>query len=398
MRLAIRPRTLVAVSLFVLSRASAASETEADALPAARKAPAPFALDGPLRRALAGGCHDGIAELEALAASGQPGSDVAAEVVRLCADIRGQRAAGSGASDGSAAAHADRSGRPQLVLASTLYGVWLGISVDVLADVKNDRLLVMYPLLGMAAGLGGSLYATHVHEVTSGQAWSIITGLDYGTYNGLLWSAALSNTPSAKGVFGAALPAGLLGGAIGTLVARRHPQQGDVELVRSGGLYGTAAAAMAALLFAPTGSSSRAIFTTLALGMDVGLGTGGILASELDVSRNRVLLVDAGTVAGLGFGLGGTWLITGSKRSSRRALGAGGLVGLGAGMVAAILLTRAMDDDRAAQVLGSVPALASRHADGTWTFGALSLTPVGDMTGRRQGFVGAAVPLAAGLW
>jgi hypothetical protein len=155
---------------------------------------------------------------------------------------------------------------------------------------------------------------------------------------------------------------------------------------------------MAALLAAPDGSSSRAIFTTLAVGMDIGLGAGGVLAGEIDVSRNRVLLVDAGTLAGLGFGLGGTWLLTGTKGNSRRALGAGGLVGLGAGMIAAILLTRGMEDERGPQALGAVPALASRGADGKWTYGTLALTPVADMTGRRQAFVGASVPLVGGLW
>jgi hypothetical protein len=285
-------------------------------------------------------------------------------------------------------------------LATTLYGIWAGISVDVLADVQNDRLLVLYPLLGMAAGLGGSLYATGVWDVSAGQAWAIITGLDYGTYSGLLWSAAVSSSPTAKTVFGAALPAGLAGGAVGILVAGYHPNQGGVELVRSGGLYGTAAALMSALVFAPDNVSSRVIFTTLALGMDVGLATGAGLSSRLEVGRNRILLVDAGTLAGLGFGLGGTWLVTGSHGSSRRALGAGGLLGLAAGMVAATLLTRGMDADRGAESSGPglVPALVQRRSTGQWGLGTLALAPVCDPSGGHRAFVGASVPLVGGVW
>jgi len=286
------------------------------------------------------------------------------------------------------------------VLATTLYGVWTGISVDVLADVQNDRLLVMYPLLGMAAGLGGSLYATSQWDVSAGQAWAIITGLDYGTYNGLLWSAAGSSSPTAKTVFGAALPAGVAGGAVGIWVAGHHPNPGGVELVRSGGLYGTAAGLMSALLFAPDNASSRVIFTTLAIGMDVGLATGAGLSSSIDVGRNRILLIDAGTIAGLGFGLGGTWLVTGSHGSSRRALGAGGLLGLGAGMVAALLLTRGMDTDRAAQSSGpgAVSALVQRRSTGRWTLGTPALTPVCDTSRGHQSLVGASVPLVGGIW
>jgi hypothetical protein len=347
--------------------------------------------------------------LAALATSGQPESALAAQVVRLCAQIRSRDPA-VGLDDSTTASStpglqpdrrgADRGGRAQLVLATTLYGIWAGISVDVLADVQNDRLLVLYPLLGMAAGLGGSLYATGQWDVSAGQAWAIITGLDYGTYNGLLWSAAISSAPSAKTVFGAALPAGLAGGAVGILVAGYHPNPGGVELVRSGGLYGTAAALMSALAFAPDNVSSQVIFTTLALGMDVGLATGAGLSSRLGVSRNRMLLVDAGTIAGLGFGLGGTWLVTGSQGSSRRALGAGGLLGLAAGMTAAILLTRGMDGDRVAESSGPgpVPALVQRRSTGQWGLGTLALTPVCNTPGGRQAFVGASVPLVGGLW
>ncbi|HEY4185154.1 MAG TPA: hypothetical protein VGP07_08805 [Polyangia bacterium] len=369
----------------------------ASARPAAAATATP-ALGAPLRRVLVSGCRDGVAELAALAASGQPGSDTAAQVVRLCADIRAHAPAAE-TPDPASPPRVDRNGRAQLVIGTTLYGIWLGISIDVLADVQNDRLVVLYPLLGMAAGLGGSLYGTHGREVTTGQAWSIITGLDYGTYNGLLWSAAISGSPTRTGVFTGGLVAGAVGGGVGLYVAAQHPQQGAVEMVRSGGLYGTGAALMGALLLAPEDVSSRTMFTTLAIGMDAGLATGGVLSAELDLSRNRMLLIDAGTLAGLGFGLGGTWLITGSKGSSRRALGAGGLVGMGAGFVAAILLTRHLDDEHTAQAAApTLPALVSRDLRGRWNVGTLTLVPVADPTGRRQGMVGASVPLAAGLW
>ena len=271
----------------------------------------------------------------------------------------------------------DRGGRAQLVLGTTLYGIWTGIAIDILGDVGGDRAPVLAPLLGMAAGLGGALYATRGGDITAGQAWSVITGLDYGTYNGLLWAAA-RDARTDKGVVGTALGAGVAGGAVGILVALQRPPQGAVEMVRSGGLYGTAAGLMGALLFASDSPSSKAIFTTLATGMDVGLVGGAALASQVAISRNRMLLIDAGTVAGLGFGLGTAWLAAGSGGNGRHALGAGGLVGLGVGMATAILLTRRMDDRQEAERTSppAASALAARDERGRWSFGGITLIPV----------------------
>ena len=290
----------------------------------------------------------------------------------------------------------ERGGRAQLVLGATLYGIWTGVAIDVLGGVDGDRQRVLFPMLGMVAGLGGSLVATRQGGITGGQAWSIITGLDYGTYNGLLWSAATDRATD-KRVVGVALGAGLAGGAIGAVVAGYHPPQGGVELVRSGGLYGTGVALLAALLIAPDGASSKAIFTTVATGMDVGLAAGAILATQVPISRNRVLLVDAGTVAGAGLGLGTTWLIAGTHGDARRALGAGGLIGMGAGMAAAILLTRGLETGhQAAADAAPVPALATRDQAGSWRPGTLALVPVTASDNTR--IIGASVPVVGGVW
>lgn len=352
------------------------------------------ALDEPLRRALVTGCVQGVQDLTVLASSpGASGSDIAAQVLRLCADVRaplGAPVLAARASD-----DAERGGRAQLVLGATLYGIWTGIALDVVEGVDGDRMRVLFPMLGLVAGLGGSLVATRQGGITGGQAWSVITGLDYGTYNGLLWSAATDGSTE-KGVIGVALGAGLAGGAIGAVVAGHHPPQGGVELVRSGGLYGTGVALLAALLIAPEGASSKAIFTTVATGMDVGLAAGAVLATQVPISRNRVLLVDAGTIAGAGLGLGTTWLIAGTHGDARRALGAGGLIGMGAGMAAAILLTRGLDTGHQAADAAPVPALATRDQAGNWRPGTLALVPVTASDNTR--IIGASVPVVGGVW
>lgn len=362
-------------------------------------------LDEPLRRALVSGCRTGLVELRALAASAGRSSAIAGEVVRLCEDIRSRApapelAAETPAAPATAGATADRrsgdrSGRSRLVLASAIYGIWAGVAFDILADVEDERSVVLPPMLGLAAGLAGSIYATRSGDVTAGQAWAVITGLDYGTYSGLLWSAATD--ADEERLFGTALATGVAGGLIGVLAARFRPAQGSVELVRSGGLWGTAAAAMLALM--SSNVSDTGAFTLLAAGMDLGLLGGGLLATRVNVSRDRMLLIDTGAVTGLLFGLGTTWLIAGID-DNRQAVGAGGLAGLLAGIAIAVVLTQDMDADDAQQARAPtpVPAFITRDAKGRWRAGGPSLVPVLGPPGSASPVLGATATLVGGAF
>src|SRR6185503_14697007 len=109
------------------------------------------------------------------------------------------------------------------------------------------------PLLGMGAGLGLSFLVTQDHHLENGQSWTIITGMDYGSLNGALWGGGLDL--SAKEVVGTALATGLAGGAIGVLVAdKMRPRQGDIEVVRSGLLWGTLTGVLGMVMVSPNGS------------------------------------------------------------------------------------------------------------------------------------------------
>lgn len=361
-----------------------------------------------MRRVLISGCGDGVAELRELAASSDPAAGIAGEVVRLCRDVRARPAgspppAGTSLPDAAApptevtpssssAAALDRRGRSRLVPALTLYGIWAGIAFDILADVSGDRAVVVAPLLGMVAGLGGSVLATRTGEITLGQAWSIITGLEYGTVSGLLWAGAAESSTD-NTVVGTGLIAGVVGGGVGLLVARQRPRAGAVEMVRSGGIWGTGTALMLALM-SPSEPSTQAMLITLATGLDVGLLGGALLASRFPFSVNRMLLVDAGALAGLGFGLGVTWLAAGADH--RQLIGAGGLVGLLAGLAAAVVLTGDMDSEEDKSARASFPALVVRDERGKFSLGSFALTPVVAPAGSRLPINGMAATLFGG--
>ena len=206
-----------------------------------------------LRRLLRSGCRDGLHEARDLAASG--GATWAATVARLCGEILRDQARAFARASGP---HAERDGRGTLVIASTIYGIWAGIAFDVLFTIDGVRTAIVPPLLGMGAGLALSLAITGDRPLTNGQAWSIVTGLEYGSFNGAFWAGGFGL--GAHDVVATTLVAGLAAGAAGLLVANQLvPTQGEVEVVRSGLLWGTVAGMLGVATFAPN-SSDHSIF------------------------------------------------------------------------------------------------------------------------------------------
>jgi hypothetical protein len=377
------PVVLLAVVLSGVARAQ-----EPAPLPPA-SAPAPDPNDEILRRLLRSGCHDGLPEAGALAASG--GASWAATVARLCHDIL--KATPAPAPQLTVSGHeSERNGRPAIVIGSSIYGIWLGIAIDVMLETDNVRGAIVPPLLGMGAGLGLSLLATSSYRIENGQAWTIITGYDYGSINGALWAGGMDL--SAKGVVGTALATGLSASAIGLLVAdKMHPRQGDIEVVRSGLLWGTVTGMLTLALVDV--DSEKTFLRGTGVAMDLGFLAGLAFAASFDVSRNRDLLIDAGAAGGGFVGFGITWLLTAGPNISGRALAGGTLAGLYAGMGTMIYLTRHMDEDDEAQGPG-VAALFGRDARGNWTFGTPAATPVFDGTGHRM--VGATLTALGGTF
>ena len=341
-----------------------------------------------LSRVLRSGCRDGLADVRAL--GGSPNAPWADTVARLCDEIVGQNLpappmavirSGTGTNEG----------RGRLVLWSSLYGIWYGVATDILFDIDGDRAVILPPLIGMAAGLGISLAATRNMHLTVGEAWTIITGLDYGTFNGALWAGGFDM--SDKGVVGTALATSVAATSVGLLVANAYsPSAGDIEMVRSSLLWSTIGGFLGTAALAPDASAASALKATAAA-MDVGLLIGVALASSYELSRNRVLIIDAGALAGGLTGLGIAWLAAGSD--GEQALPGAALGGMLAGIAIAAYASRDMDDDgdlRAARP--AFPALVARAPDGRWGFGAPGAVPVFDGGGRR--LVGATVNALGG--
>jgi len=356
------------------------------AAPPATHAPSP--ADLALKRVLRSSCRDGLDDVRA--AASDPNAAWAATVARLCDDIIQEKTQKRSVTGGN-------EGRGRLVLWSSLYGIWLGIATDIMFEIDGERAVIVPPLIGLGAGIGLSLAATSTFQLTVGEAWTIITGLDYGTINGALWAGGLDM--SDKGVVGTAVATSFAATSIGVLVANeKSPSAGDIELVRSSLLWGTVGGFLATFAIAPDISSTSA-FKAVALSMDAAFLIGVGLANYVDVSRNRMLIIDAGALAGGLFGLGIAWLAAGTDNSGR-GLAAASLGGMLTGIGVAAWATRNLDaqDENIAQdpTSPTLPALVARDARGRWRFGRPGAIPVFDGTGSR--LVGATFSAVGGLF
>jgi hypothetical protein len=364
--------------------------------PASPSAPAPrlpSPADTALERVLRSGCRDGLAEVHAL--RGDPGAPWADTVERLCGDVLRTRAPAGAPGDTISERASANEGRGRLVLWSSLYGIWLGIAGDILMDVNDLQPAVLLPMVGIGVGLGASVLITSHHPVTTGQAWTIITGLDYGSVNGALWGAGLGL--SARGVVGLSLATSVAATSVAIYVAATEsPKAGDIELVRSSLLWGTTAGLLATAAFSSSNTTAESAWRAGAIAMDVALAAGIGMANSFDLSRNRVLIIDAGALGGGLVGLGVALLVSGNNNVSGQSVAAGALGGLVAGITIAALATRGLDTPETQARAPAYPALFARDADGHWSVGMPAPTPVLDTTGTRA--VGASLSALGGLF
>jgi hypothetical protein len=391
-----------------LQNAPAVSATSAPpaAAPSATAAASAVAADGSgtldaaLQRVLKPHCADDTAALRSAALQADPRERAfLARIVRLCDALQAQDGERQEPEEG-----VDRSGRARLVVGATGYGLWSGIAADVLLEIDDARTSVVPPLVGVGVGLGASLLATSEGEITRGQAWTVITGLDYGTYSGFLLAGA-AEWDEAKQIVGVALGSGLLGGAIGSGVAHYlRPTAGDAEVVRSGGLWGFASAGLLAAAIDP--DDEQQLLGIMLAGMDGGLLTGALLADRYAISRSRMLLGDTGALAGGVAGLGvGILAVGGPTGDEGRVVAIASLIGLHAGLGLSLYLTRDMEeegeerDDEQARGAHEPPAALYVHdSAGDWRPGRLAIQPALDATRAGVRPVGAWLPLLGGYW
>jgi hypothetical protein len=327
--------------------------------------------DAAVQLLLAGRLDEAATALEAVAQDPAAAGPVAERAAAVAEVARAMAARGlvfqtpaDGKPDGAAPGIAppprklDQRGRGELAIFATLFGTWAGIGTGVVADWEDPKAYVAAALVGGGGGLALAVLGTRGRAMPEGRAQAIESAAIWGSFNGGMF-AALSDTTSTRDVVGATLGTGALALAATTwATAGRSPSSGDVAVTNSGGIWGFATGGATLLLLADEEPSTTVVQAWLLGAADAGLVTMALLSRNIEISRGRSLLIDAGGLLGA---LAGVAIPVFAESDNRRVYGGAGLAGMAGGLAAATWLTRDWDrDDERASASGAsaVPFLA----------------------------------------
>ncbi len=233
--------------------------------------------------------------------------------------------------------------RASLVVVQTLHGAAQGVLLCAIGDCSGQGYAAV-SLLGAGAGAASSLLLTR-GGITDGQAAVINSGTVWGFWFGVASLLALDLNDND------ALGAAVLGGAgftgVGVLLAHFvSPTSGQVSLANSGGLW----AGVVTALFLGTADSTdtRAFFGAELGATAAGILSMAILSKYVEVSRGRMLIIDAGGILGGLVGASAVYLTAGNDAGDAILIGSG--IGVLGGLALTTYLTRNFDAPDAPQV------------------------------------------------
>lgn len=228
-------------------------------------------------------------------------------------------------------------GLAAMTVVQTLHGAAQGVLLCAIADCGGQGYAAA-SVAGAGVGAAATLLLAREHGVTSGQAAAINSGTVWGFWFGIASMLALDLSGDDS------LAAVMLGGAgftgVGILLATTvKPTSGQVAMANSGGLW---TGAVTALLLATSDSDDTKTFFAVELGATaVGITSLALLSSQVQVSRGRVLLIDAGGILGGLLGGAATYVAAGDDAGDAILLGSA--AGVVAGLGLAAYLSRDFD-------------------------------------------------------
>lgn len=290
------------------------------------------------------------------------------------------------------------SGRVELQVWSTLYGLWLGIAVPGALGADDPEPYGVGLLAGGPAGFMAGKLLAGSREITEGQARAITLGGSWGTWQGFGWAEVLDlgvdevcrddgfgeycydEGGSSEERFAAMIVGGLGGIAAGYALSHRPISPGVATAANFGALWGSWLGFGMGFL---ADLEDDALLAATLMGGNAGLLTTAVMAPKWNPSRSRARLVSIyGVIGGLaGLGLD---LLT-QPDDEKVAVGiplAGSIVGLALGVTA----TRNYDTlDVGGGGDGAAPGGALLSLDrGSWSMGApLPMPRVLEMDGPR---------------
>jgi hypothetical protein len=280
-------------------------------------------------------------------------------------------------------AQPDGSGRVELLVWGTTYGIWAGVTTPVLLGSEDAAAYGAGLLAGAPLGfLAARSYVNAHPNISSGQARAITFGGTWGSWQGFGWTQVLGDHrtdcngdvcyeydtgPSAETTLAAMLAGGVAGIGTGAILARKPIPSGVAAMVGSSSLWGSWFGLASAVLV--DGTDNNLLASTL-IGGDAAVVAAGILAPKWKPSVNRVRLVSlAGLVGGVA---GGGLILILQPESENLAIGIPLATSIG-GLLAGAHLTRDYDRERRAEPQGGEGFL--RLSDGDWQLGEVLPRP-----------------------
>ncbi len=206
----------------------------------------------------------------------------------------------------------DQRGDTEFRVWSTLYGLWLGVAVPMLADAQGSESYGAGLLLGGPTGyLAGRVFS---RSLSVGRARTISWAGTWGTWQGVGWANALnlgaeagceSCGPGEKEAVATALAGGLAGIVTAGLLSR-DITEGTAAATYLGSLWGTWFGLAGATVL---DLDDEAMWASTLLVGNAGLIGGTLAGSHFDLSFRRAHMISLGGLIG-GFGGVGVALIT----------------------------------------------------------------------------------------
>ena len=271
----------------------------------------------------------------------------AAEMARARLEGLGAPAGLTPAGPARAATPRDRRGDTEFRVWSTMYGLWLGVAVPVLAEAQGSEPYGVGLLIGGPAGYLAGRAFSRSRSLSVGQARTVSWAGTWGTWQGLGWANALELGrdadcdycgPDSESVVAAALTGGLAGLLAGGLIARADITEGTAASAYLGSLWGSWVGLAGATAL---DVDDEAMWRSTLLVGNAGLLAGALAGRGFGLSSRRAHMISLGGLIG-GFGGIGIVLIAEPSSSSEDfAIPlAGSLLGLGLGAV----FTRGLDE------------------------------------------------------
>ncbi|MEO8904020.1 MAG: hypothetical protein ABI488_16915 [Polyangiaceae bacterium] len=268
-------------------------------------------------------------------------------------------------------------GRAVLALNAAVVGGYVGFSLQRASGSEDARLTYPLVALGTGIGLGASMLVADEWDITLGDAWFLSAGAWWPIASGVLVAKSYNVPKEDRYVYGlVAASAGVTLSA--AALSMKSMSEGGAVLTHSGGAVGTLIGGLAEMAY--RGTTELTPERGIGYGAGIGVLTAGALATQVNVTSSRMLLIDLAASLGAltGAAAASPLLLVREKESATRnrlwlaSIATGTVLGGGIGW----LSTRGSSRTEAAQHAHVTPYIGMEPADpsrGTRSFTSLGV-------------------------